>query len=123
MYDLIVKEHRQLEDLLTTIHKDMLDGHSQGTIFNHLNSLVYLAEEHFKNEETLMNSVQYPQIAEHKKEHAGLLDQLKTMMSQLNGGQTPFGEDCLLWLENWLNKHISTADKELDDYLSQHLPQ
>ena len=113
----IDKEHKQLTDLLDNMYKNMSNGCSRDLMYKNLADFVILSEIHFKNEEKLMEFYQYPHILAHKKEHSDLLEQLYTMKSQLENGQTPFGKDCLIWLKNWLEQHISGEDKILEEYL------
>jgi len=117
MHQILDEEHTQLKKLLDTINTHMSEGHSLGIIFELFNNFMTLAGEHFKNEERIMTVSQYPEIVVHKQEHDSLLNQLKTMNSQLKRGQTPFGKDFIVWQENWIEEHLENSDKKLIAFL------
>ncbi len=121
MHHLMAKDHRKLSDFLSKLNTKAFNGQSQGDMFKCINDFIRLVEEHFEKEEKVMNNIDYPQMLEHIKEHARLLDQLKTMKNQLNKGQTPFGDECMSWLKDWFYQHMTHADKKLDDFLLEHM--
>lgn len=119
MHPLLEKEHQQLIDLLDALCMCVSKGTSINLIYKHLNDFVILAEDHFKNEEKIMEACKYTEIMAHKKEHACLLEQLHTLKSQLDNGHTPFGKGYLQSLKNWLEEHLLNADKKLENFLYQ----
>ena len=114
MHPLLEKEHQQLFDLLDAIDKCVSSGNSANQVYKYLSDFVALAEEHFKNEEVIMKDYEYPEIINHKKEHAVLLDQLFIFKSKLGQGHTPFGKDYIQLLRNWLEEHLFGANNRLD---------
>jgi hemerythrin-like metal-binding protein len=119
MHPLLEKEHQQLIDLLDALDKCILKGDSVNQVIKHLDDFVVLAGDHFKNEEKIMEDYKYTDIIDHKKEHARLLEQLRTLQSQLSKGQTPFGKDYMQLLRNWLEAHLLDTDNRLEEFLYQ----
>jgi len=119
MHPLLEKEHQQLINLLEALDKCVSKGQSQNQAYKHLDDFVTLAEEHFKNEEEIMEAYKFPDIIDHKKEHADLLEQLFTLKSKLGHGHTPFGTDYMQLLRNWLEVHLFDADDKLEKFLYQ----
>lgn len=117
MHQILDQEHKQLKDLLHTINTHISEGHSVSDVFKLFDDFIILANQHFKNEEKIMNNSQYPQVAAHKKEHDALMSQLKTIESQLKGGQTPFGKDFMIWQTKWIEEHLSGSDDKLIHFL------
>lgn len=117
MHHVIDKEHEQLKELLDIINTHISKGHSIGIVLNLFNDFITLANQHFKNEEKIMSTNQYPEVLIHKQEHDRLLNQLETIKSQLKGGHTPFGKDFIVWQTNWIEDHLSTFDEKLIDFL------
>ncbi|MBE9526395.1 MAG: hemerythrin family protein, partial [Proteobacteria bacterium] len=70
MHPLIEKEHQQLIDLLDALDKCISTGNSANQVHKYLSDFVALAEEHFRNEEAIMETYKYTEIIDHKKEHA-----------------------------------------------------
>ena len=119
MHPLLEKEHQQLIDLLDALDNCISEGGSANQAYKHLSDFVVLAEEHFKNEEEIMEAYHFPEIIDHKKEHAELLEQLFTLQSKLGHGHRPFGREYMQFLRNWLDVHLFNADDRLDNFLHQ----
>ena len=119
MHPLLEKEHQQLIDLLDALDNCISKGGSVNQAYKHLSDFVALAEEHFKNEEEIMEAYKFPEIIHHKKEHADLLEQLLILKSKLGPGRTPFGTDYMQLLRNWLEVHLFDADDRLEKFLYQ----
>ena len=117
MHSLLEKEHQQLIDLLDALDKCISTGNSANQVRKYLSDFVALAEEHFKNEEAIMETYKYPEITDHKKEHADLLEQLFILKNKLDNGHTPFGKDYMQLLRRWLEVHLFDADDRLENFL------
>ena len=117
MHPLLEKEDQQLIDLLDAIDKCMSDGGSANQVYNYLSDFIVLAKEHFKNEEIIMEHYKYPDIIDHKKEHADLLKQLLILQSKLDQGRTSFSRDYMKTLRNWLDEHLLSNDKKLSKFM------
>jgi hemerythrin-like metal-binding protein len=85
----------------------------------YLSDFVALAEEHFRNEEAIMETYKYTEIIDHKKEHADLLEQLFALKNKLDSGHTPFGKEYMQLLRNWFEGHLLNADDRLEKFLYQ----
>ena len=66
-----------------------------------------------------METCKYPEITDHKKEHADLLEQLFILKNKLDNGHTPFGKDYMQLLRRWLEVHLCDADNRLENFLYQ----
>lgn len=119
MHELLDKEHQQLIDLLDSLDNCISTGDSANQVHKYLSDFVALAEEHFRNEEEIMEAYKYPEIVDHKKEHAVLLKELLILKSKLGRGHTPFGKDYMKFLRNWLEVHLLDADDRLEKFLYQ----
>jgi hemerythrin len=119
MHPLLEKDHQQLIDLLEALDKCVSKGQSKNQAYKYLDDFVTLAEEHFKNEEEIMETYKYPEIVDHKNEHTSLLEQLYSLRSKLRGGHTPFGTPYMNLLRNWLEDHLLDTDNKLEEFLYQ----
>ena len=119
MHPLLEKEHQQLIDLLDALDNCISKGGSVNQAYKNLSNFVALAEEHFKSEEEIMEAYKYPEIIDHKKEHADLLEQLFILKNKLDNGHTPFGKDYMHLLRHWLEDHLFDADNRLENFLHQ----
>lgn len=119
MHPLLEKEHQQLIDLLDALDNCISTGDSANKVHKYLSEFVALAEEHFKNEEEIMETCKYTEIIAHKKEHADLLEQLFALKNKLDSGHAPFGKEYMQTLRRWLEEHLFAADNRLDKFLYQ----
>jgi hemerythrin-like metal-binding protein len=117
MHPLLEKEHQQLIDLLDALDKSISTGDSLNQAHKYLCDFVALAEEHFRNEEAIMETYKYTEIIDHKKEHADLLEQLFALKHKLDSGHAPFGRDYMQLLRNWFEGHLCNADDRLEKFL------
>lgn len=70
---------------------------------------------HFREEEKLMNSVAYPGLETHKREHEQLAAQVRGLLdvrSKLEALQSAVSV-----LDIWLDAHLRITDKEFFDFL------
>jgi hemerythrin len=74
---------------------------------------------HFSCEEKYMLMSDYPLLSEHKAEHAGFVEQFKSLKLRLAADGTSF--TALLatshLMVDWLRNHIMKSDRELAAYL------
>ncbi len=119
MHPLLENEHQQLFDLLNALDKCISTGNSVNQVHKYLSEFVALAEEHFKNEEAIMETYKYTEIIDHKKEHTDLLEQLFILKNKFDNGHTPFGKDYMQLLRHWLEDHLFDTDKRLEKFLYQ----
>jgi hemerythrin-like metal-binding protein len=76
------------------------------------------AREHFSNEDKYMVQVNYPKLAEHRKQHDNFLDTVLKSIQEFSAGKTaPI--DLARFLKNWLLTHIAEVDKQYSPYLEK----
>ena len=76
------------------------------------------ARTHFRNEEAMMLSEQYPGYAAHAREHVMLLAELKsTFAAGLREGGCHLESGILRALKCWFIGHVSGSDREFADYV------
>ena len=75
---------------------------------------------HFQNEEKFLETINYPGFAEHKKKHASLLDEFRTLNTELrlyNSKETKEKILSITW--DWIVFHIMIEDRMYVDYYNQ----
>ncbi len=81
------------------------------------------AVEHFKREEDLMVSINYPGIDEHKKSHRNIMAKLDEVLKRVNSGDSEEPDDgkivrdMVILLNNWLNDHVIGEDQLYKPYI------
>ncbi len=112
--------HRQLFSLLNTNLKSVIDDTGESkTIAADLKKLQEYAVTHFKAEEDLFLKINYPDAADHKREHEEFQKELQKLDVLAHGSDDLSRLKLLLFLSTWFSKHIMTADKKYIPYLTK----
>lgn len=111
------EQHKVLIGLI-----DMLDEKERtGDAVSHvISELERYVEEHFRDEEELMASADYPELEPHKAEHRSFVDWLESVrVAYAAGGETRYyiAENVNAYLKGWLTNHILIIDMEYKDKL------
>lgn len=78
------------------------------------------ARMHFAREEALMRTVDYPELFEHRREHAMLLAEYTAMVRDIVARQTDrLDQQDLEALKHWFLGHLLYMDKRLARYLDE----
>jgi len=71
---------------------------------------------HFRDEEAIMESVNYPQVKEHKKKHESFVKEVLGTVSAYKNGKQFVPNTFVRFLRDWLFNHILVNDKEMAKY-------
>ncbi|MBU0674760.1 MAG: bacteriohemerythrin [Proteobacteria bacterium] len=112
------KQHKQLIEIVNSFNQ-ALDGGERATMaFEVLNRLVRYAEQHFRDEEKILQMVQYPadQFQAHVREHEKLTEDIYRHCENWSS----VGEESLpgigQFLKDWLVNHILNTDMQYCKY-------
>lgn len=106
----IDKQHRQLIDLLNSLHSEMLAGRGLQVVLEVLNNLVEYTKTHFATEETLFRNHGYPQAQAHKQQHDELTDKAIALHREVSSGRATLSLPTMNFLKDWLSNHILKTD-------------
>jgi hemerythrin len=111
-------EHKQLFDIINSLHDAVHGGAEQKAIGGILDALAAYAESHFEREEGYLESYGYPKFAEHKAEHRRLTGIVYGLKRQYEcNPEKVVGRDVLAFVKSWLEKHILNEDLAFVPYL------
>lgn len=111
-------QHRQLLNLLNELYESLKKGSTKVVLNEILNELVNYSLYHFTTEEELMATYNYPFYDEHKKVHENFKTVIKDFIDK-ELTQKGVTIDLLLFLKDWLVKHILIMDKKMGKYLNK----
>ncbi len=121
--DAVDHEHRELIDLINTLHEELTTGEGGkdrrdpveifGDIFKGISS-------HFALEEKFMREHGYDQLSDHKGDHERLLDELRDIMDDYDGGGDAESARISERLGAWFAHHFKTHDARLHTRLGTH---
>jgi hemerythrin len=122
-------QHKRLIDLINKLYKAYLNSKNEDTLsasikeldtqFNVLEELMKYTIYHFKTEEKYLLKYQYPGYELHKREHENLTSKVISMKNDFEKGEAINSKSVILFLMDWLIKHILGSDKQYVLYLNK----
>ena len=112
------QDHRRLFKLFNDLSQAMRVGNTKSVIASVLDQLVDYAEVHFRREEGLMASANYPEITAHRKEHEYFVTRSKEVCHQFaSSASKTLAIDTLEFLKTWLINHIQKSDQAFAPFI------
>lgn len=112
-------QHKKLIEIINELFEAMKQGKGNdilGTVFN---ELIQYTKVHFSTEENLMKIHHYPKLAEHKKLHEKLVQEVVEMHNQFKAGNVALSIKVGNFLKDWLINHIKQTDLEYSHYFKK----
>jgi hemerythrin len=106
----IDKQHRQLIDLVNSLHAEMLAGRGLQALNEVFGDLIHYTKTHFAMEETLFRNHGYPQAQAHKQEHDELTEKAVALQREVSSGRAALTLPTMNFLKDWLSNHILKTD-------------
>ncbi len=113
----IDQQHQKLINISNSLHNAMRDGETMNVLEELFSGLVNYTNQHFSFEEKRMADIGYPNLAEHKKEHAELAKQVKELRQKFSSGNPHVKMKLMRFLKSWITDHIHKSDKHFMPYL------
>jgi hemerythrin len=110
-------DHRQLLALVNQLAKVIVDKLGKQAYDALLDDLIAHTRAHFGMEEQLMAASSYPYAAEHRAEHARLIEDALAYRARFDAGAEP-SISLLYFFDQWLSRHIVASDRELANFLA-----
>lgn len=113
------RQHMKLVDMINKLHEGIRASNANEVLGEIINDLARYTTTHFADEEQIMATYQYPDIAAHKAEHMEFSQQVRKLELEFRAGQTIVPLGVMIFLKNWLVSHIQVCDKKLGIYLKE----
>lgn len=107
--DVIDSQHRALFEAINHLAGSFKSGQALDQSRDSLAFLAQYSLEHFQIEERFMRSMNYPDLASHRVEHARLVSKLQTLQEKQNKGYLVTAE-VATFVADWLRSHILVED-------------
>ncbi|MFQ5428351.1 MAG: bacteriohemerythrin [Thermodesulfobacteriota bacterium] len=111
-------QHRRLFDLINDVHEAMAMDSGKERMGSILNELIDYTENHFSEEEKLMQKAGYEGYEEQRAEHTSLVEELLAFKSNFDSGAAKVDLKLMSFLKNWLTKHIMGTDMKYKSFFS-----
>ncbi|RJX25427.1 MAG: hypothetical protein C4531_17170 [Desulfurivibrio sp.] len=113
-------QHQILVGIVNDFNQAIARGEGMKTAYSILNRLIQYAEQHFRDEEKLMEIARYPaeQLQAHIREHEKLTEDIFRHGENWHS----YGKEALpeigRFLKEWLLDHILTSDMKYSKYVA-----
>ena len=117
--EMIDTQHKELIDKINKLLDSCETSKEKVVAVKTLDYLADYTEFHFGEEEKLQESINYPAIAEHIKEHDKLravVKDLYNMLEEEEGPSEAFVEQVNKNVIEWLYRHIKGFDRSVAEY-------
>jgi hemerythrin len=116
--DVIDTVHVKLVDMLNEVHSLLSEGKKEEARRYFAVTLSSYVNEHFANEEKFMESIGYPQIAEHKKIHENYKKSFQELIPQIESIDETAFRNALSDSFTWIISHIGKTDRKYANFLA-----
>lgn len=110
-------EHRGLIQEINRLYEAVRDKRGEAVLVDILTMLEKYTVDHFQHEEKLMEEYHYAGLAEHKKIHQELIDEIQEFKKKNTSGTEDLAKELLTFLRGWVLEHILKVDKEYGAFL------
>lgn len=119
-HPMVDHQHMTLFQMVNDLDLAIGSGSGSGQVHIEpiLKRLVTYTLEHFKAEEVMMASRNYPDIHRHKAAHDALVTKVNDLVIRFDNGETVLPSELSRFLTDWLNHHIKQEDKLMIDWLN-----
>ena len=116
-------DHKYLVCMINTVELTMRTPKHRDLLPATLEQLVDYTHSHFKREESIMKSMNYPRYNQHKREHQLLIQALSAIQKKIQAkGDEDFSDEECSDLANlfrhWLLDHLIKEDMQLRPFLT-----
>jgi hemerythrin len=105
----IDEQHQRLFRLCAFIASAVTQKRNSEIVHALLLELAAFADEHFADEERLMEELDYPEIESHRREHQVFRDRINALLNE-GGDDLTIGIHVLQVTQSWLKTHLLERD-------------
>lgn len=114
----IDEQHKTLFGWLNTLNDAVKNGEDSEAVGEVIWNLITYVTEHFSDEERLMLSCNYPDLALHRAEHDQFVSRLREIQVNFIEGQE-MGGTVLDFMVDWLVCHIKGTDQGYSRFIHE----
>ena len=110
--DLVDTQHRRLVDIVNGIYEALVKGKTIRELGPSFKELISYTKTHFSDEQKMMRDFKWGSYSKHESMHKDLTKQVVDFVAELEKGKQIKSDDLILFLKDWLIKHIMSEDKK-----------
>jgi hemerythrin len=118
---LVDDQHKHLIELTNELYACCIAGTDevQACFRDAIRGAVDYVKYHFAAEEKILENVQYPGIAAHKKEHEIFVMKILSGVKEYEEGKKFVPNAFVRFLRDWILAHIAVEDRKYADYIQE----
>jgi hemerythrin len=113
-------QHQAIMRGLNELHEEMIDGKSNDAVAPLVRNLVSIASAHFSAEENLMESTQFPGLADHRAKHQELSQKISDFIARHDMGDRAAYSQFLYFVRAFMTQHMLKEDHQYAPWLAEH---
>ncbi|MDD2899111.1 MAG: bacteriohemerythrin [Desulfuromonadaceae bacterium] len=118
-FEQIDNQHKQLFNMINELSLACTYGQPNSVMLHLVERLQEYATTHFKAEEDLFSSYDYPDRVDHEADHASFFDSINYMRKQCEIIDTPMAGKIRDFLIDWLWNHIKSKDMKYKKFIDK----
>jgi hemerythrin len=115
------KQHKDMFQAANDLYETFQDDPNKDALLDSLDFLIRYTEVHFREEEELMQSKNFPDLEAHKKKHTYLIDQIKLYQTRYCTEELKVGNELMDFLKDWIVNHILREDRQYGQWIAKTL--
>ncbi|WP_050750768.1 bacteriohemerythrin [Paramagnetospirillum magneticum] len=113
------RHHQAMYDQVNEFYRQMMSGDGSRAAAAMLAELNRSIQDHFTEEEALMDKTRYPAAEDHRRNHQAFLDRLAGMKTGLETNRAEAPAEMFEYVSTWLRGHIGNDDRALGLHLRE----
>lgn len=110
-------QHKRLVEMINELDQAVTSGKEYQIVNKVLEQALEYTVYHFQTEEDLMEQASFPEREQHTAEHEAFKRKVKQLQKRETNLDILVPIELLMYLRNWLTKHIQSSDKDLGLFL------
>jgi hemerythrin len=112
----IDSQHKILFGMIDKFYEGLYNKDRQANLLKLIYGLRDYTVLHFNKEEQLMKKFNYPNFANHIKEHALFISTVADYIDRINSGKLLVSIEITNFIKDWISNHIATVDKAYSEF-------
>ena len=118
--DAMNQQHQILIGMMDKLYNQNSANIPKNQLIKNVDELFLFVVKHFREEETFMASISFPNLEAHKKLHQNLLNDLKILGDDFKQNhEEKLSSEFIIFLKFWLSTHIMGIDNKYGIYAKQ----
>ncbi|MDR2393404.1 MAG: bacteriohemerythrin [Treponema sp.] len=115
----IDEQHQELVQLTAALYAACTHGTDAGRVYfkQAIHEIVRYIHFHFSAEEKVMERIEFPELAEHKKQHEHFVKKVLEDVKKFESGKAIVPNTFARFLRDWILTHIAQEDQKYGNHI------